>query len=182
MDKRKEYEHLKRVGALANECGRVCVSCGATEEIEYHHILPLVLGGDNRFSNIVPLCCVCHSKIHGQNHRLTRWSANTGRPKSKPPEGYEKVLPLYFDGKIAWNEARLRMGLGKGVKARDTWWVNDFAERMGIEKYEKYSIPRRSCTKPKVVAKVWYKDGRITETTRYVEEDGVKFYVMPVEV
>lgn len=36
--------------------GTVCCNCGATEDIEYHHIVPLLLGGNDVKSNIVPLC------------------------------------------------------------------------------------------------------------------------------
>lgn len=44
--------------------GRVCVNCGAIEEIEYHHIVPLSLGGNDVLSNICPLCATCHGKVH----------------------------------------------------------------------------------------------------------------------
>lgn len=44
--------------------GRVCVNCGSTEDIEYHHIVPLSLGGNDVLSNIQPLCYECHSKLH----------------------------------------------------------------------------------------------------------------------
>lgn len=44
--------------------GRVCVNCGSTEDIEYHHIVPISLGGNDILSNICPLCHCCHAKIH----------------------------------------------------------------------------------------------------------------------
>lgn len=44
--------------------GRVCVNCGSAEDIEYHHIVPLSLGGNDVLSNICPLCHCCHTKIH----------------------------------------------------------------------------------------------------------------------
>ena len=50
--------------------GTVCVNCGKNEldEINYHHIIPLSLGGNDIESNIVPLCSKCHDLLHfGQN-------------------------------------------------------------------------------------------------------------------
>lgn len=44
--------------------GRVCANCGETEDIEYHHIVPLALGGNDVLSNICPLCYKCHCKVH----------------------------------------------------------------------------------------------------------------------
>lgn len=49
---------------LIQKLGKTCANCGSTDKIEYHHIVPLVLGGTNNLSNIVPLCKVCHLKAH----------------------------------------------------------------------------------------------------------------------
>jgi len=44
--------------------GRTCINCGSDENIEYHHVIPLSIGGRNVLSNIQPLCYECHSKLH----------------------------------------------------------------------------------------------------------------------
>ena len=49
---------------MKSELGNKCVNCGSTENIEYHHIVPLKNGGTNNLSNIVPLCETCHYKAH----------------------------------------------------------------------------------------------------------------------
>ena len=36
--------------------GDICANCGSSESIEYHHIVPLALGGTNRITNFAPLC------------------------------------------------------------------------------------------------------------------------------
>ena len=41
-----------------------CCNCGCTEDLRYHHIIPLVLGGNNIPSNIAVVCADCHSLIH----------------------------------------------------------------------------------------------------------------------
>jgi 5-methylcytosine-specific restriction endonuclease McrA len=50
--------------------GEQCVECGATEDIEVHHV-----DGDrlnNRLENLVPLCHGCHVKVHSGD--LPHWS------------------------------------------------------------------------------------------------------------
>lgn len=41
-----------------------CIVCGYNKHIEIHHILPRSEGGENRLSNIVPLCPNCHTEVH----------------------------------------------------------------------------------------------------------------------
>ncbi len=175
---RKQFDNMRNRGELAEHCGVECVGCGAMEAIEYHHILPIALGGDNRYRNIVPLCFSCHMKIHGKNlTKLSRWVENTGRPKRKAPEGYEKVLPLYFEGKMTWAEVREQLNLGSGQKARECWWVEDYAKQLGIDKYVRIRIPYERVCGRVVVAKIWYKDGRITQTWFYKENGKARYEV-----
>lgn len=55
---------------LKEKCGTQCINCKKEEDIQYHHIVPLALGGQDILSNIVPLCSECHSLIHfgNKNH------------------------------------------------------------------------------------------------------------------
>ncbi len=46
------------------EIGTECCNCGSTKELEYHHIIPISLGGNDINSNMVCLCYPCHQKIH----------------------------------------------------------------------------------------------------------------------
>lgn len=180
MDKRKEFDSMRNKGILARECGTECVCCGVVEGITYHHIMPLVLGGDNRFSNIVPVCRECHGKIHGQDMTcLTTYSPNSGRPRKQPPEGYKRFLPLYFEGRMSWKRVQVELGISTGTHARDVWWVKEYAEELGIEKYEKYKVPKHA-HRPSRVSKIWYKDGRITETYRRIFEGELEFETIEV--
>lgn len=38
-----------------------CYECGSCDDIHYHHIIPMSLGG----IKTIPLCSECHGKIHG---------------------------------------------------------------------------------------------------------------------
>lgn len=56
-------EYRKYDVALPKECG----NCGATENLQIHHIVPLASGGTNRITNLVRLCCDCHANTHGNS-------------------------------------------------------------------------------------------------------------------
>jgi RNA-directed DNA polymerase len=51
-----------------------CVFCKEPEtqwaKLEVHHLVPRFFGGSNEVSNLIALCCLCHSKIHsGDNFK-----------------------------------------------------------------------------------------------------------------
>ena len=48
-----------RLAALERD-GFQCQQCGATEELEAHHITPLSKGGADVLENVVTLCKTCH--------------------------------------------------------------------------------------------------------------------------
>ena len=52
----------------------ICINCGKPA-IELHHVIPLVLGGNDIDSNKVYLCSECHALIHGYDikTRGTDW-------------------------------------------------------------------------------------------------------------
>ena len=41
-----------------------CMNCGATKNLQYHHIVPARYGGGDVPTNIAVLCGDCHSKVH----------------------------------------------------------------------------------------------------------------------
>jgi 5-methylcytosine-specific restriction endonuclease McrA len=42
-----------------------CTACGATRDLEVHHIVPRRLGGPDEPANLITLCAACHSRLHG---------------------------------------------------------------------------------------------------------------------
>ena len=46
------------------EIGLQCCNCGSIEDLQYHHIVPIALGGIDVNSNMCCLCYKCHFKIH----------------------------------------------------------------------------------------------------------------------
>ena len=41
-----------------------CAECGADEDLNLHHIIPIKDGGDNSEGNLILLCAGCHQKKH----------------------------------------------------------------------------------------------------------------------
>ena len=42
---------------------KLCFECGSNEGIHQHHVVPKVKGG----TKTLPLCGICHGKVHGKN-------------------------------------------------------------------------------------------------------------------
>ena len=55
-----------------------CQNCGSSENLEIHHIVPIVFGGTNRIGNLAALCGSCHRLAHGDG-KGTSVSARTAR-------------------------------------------------------------------------------------------------------
>ena len=66
------------------EANNECANCGETAS-QAHHVVPLVLGGFDKLSNLVALCEECHGKVHGtklSNHsELTKKGLNRARER-----------------------------------------------------------------------------------------------------
>lgn len=118
-DLRKEYITLRNSGALASMLGSSCSNCGSEENIEYHHIVPIHLGGTNRFSNIVPLCNACHKAAHRGRHISEYTShAGSGRPTKVTDDVAFKVLDAWSDGQIGNRKCSELMGLSQAKTPR----------------------------------------------------------------
>lgn len=71
------------------QIGMKCCNCGSAEELEYHHIVPISLGGYDTNSNIACLCYSCHEKIHfgksinGLHSTIIKQGLEVARAKGK---------------------------------------------------------------------------------------------------
>ena len=57
--------------------GTTCCNCGldCKDNIIFHHIVPISIGGNDAINNIVPICSVCHDLIHtGREKELRKQS------------------------------------------------------------------------------------------------------------
>lgn len=116
---------------LKNKLGNICVNCESTENIEYHHIVPLINGGTNKLSNIVPLCVKCHERAHDKKGFKSRGG---GRPKATTFERAEPILKKYFNLEIGTREAKKLLGISP--RNNSTWSkiTNQYKDKYNINK------------------------------------------------
>lgn len=43
-----------------------CVACGATDDLQHHHLVTRAEKGSDDESNLITLCCSCHAKLHNR--------------------------------------------------------------------------------------------------------------------
>ena len=109
---KREYRKILSNGSLAEALGTVCANCGSTDNIEYHHIVPLFLGGTNSISNIVPLCNRCHKVAHrGQHMSHYQNLKNSGRKSKVTDEQAFAALDKWADGQIGNKKCAELMGI-----------------------------------------------------------------------
>jgi len=100
--------------AIREVLPNVCCNCGSTENLVYHHIVPVVRGGKDVPSNIAVVCCDCHSIIHhGTTGKvphsglvkdgIARAKAE-GRNVGRKPADYEKVMRLIAEHSTQFND------------------------------------------------------------------------------
>ena len=116
--------------------GKSCMYCGSDKGVDYHHIIPLISGGDNRLQNIIPLCYDCHVRAHGGRNLNQYKKGKCGLPKTPPPKNYEFVLEKYFRCEIGKIECSKLLGFtGKYEKLNDKRWYKEYLKQHGIEDF-----------------------------------------------
>lgn len=165
-----------------------CVSCGGTP-IEWHHVVPIEVGGKDVISNIFPVCSVCHKLIHyGEKFRLERLEKArasikfNGRHRSVP-DNYKEILNDYVFCRIGKKELAARWGVTVTsrkdptkqipvdmVRLTGKSWYRDYLRELGIEKVENhvdYLFNKRSARaclhEGDYVGTITYKDGRVQD-------------------
>ena len=132
---RQEFVNGSFRKILADNIPAVCCNCGCTENVEYHHVVPLFRGGTNKLSNIVPLCNQCHKAVHmGQHISQYKNHSHTGRPKRwlLTPER-EEILWHWAKGEIGTIRFRELLGMGHRVQIKHTMMYQDFIKKHGID-------------------------------------------------
>ena len=114
MNLREEFDSQKFRNVLKQKLKEECVNCKSIDNIVYHHIVPLTLGGTNNITNIVPLCEKCHNKIHGRKSTSIknlqkegianmpivngkRISIKTGRPTGRPNAEFPPNFKIEYE-------------------------------------------------------------------------------------
>lgn len=88
-----------------------CFECESINDIHYHHVVPETLGG----TKTIPLCIICHGKVHGidfTNHgiltkeglkRAKEKGVKLGNPQNFTNEGRQKGSNTIIKNKLKDN-------------------------------------------------------------------------------
>lgn len=176
MENREEYQQLRDESnnnellrlMVANMNGAVCCNCGSKECIEYHHIVPLAVGGTNRITNYVALCHKCHCAAHyGRHIRDYQNKKISGRPHNTSEEEITSAIEELIQGKIGRAECKKRVGLSGSSKIVDMSFYKRYIKEKGIKTVKNnidIILKRRGFLRDgEVIGYVEYKDGTLTE-------------------
>lgn len=123
-ERRKIKRTLKKIK------GTVCINChkDCQDNIEYHHVVPLCIGGNDIISNIVPLCKECHTAIHNTEEsplciknlveakKIIDENISIGRPKitkNELPKSFIDFYPLIKNKKKNITQAAKELHLSR---------------------------------------------------------------------
>lgn len=119
---------------LKEELGEECYNCGSKESIEYHHIVPISVGGTNNIKNIVPLCSKCHIAAHtGRNIKELKTRNSGGRPTKTNDEECYKVFDMYINGNIGNKKCKDILGYSKRTQIKDISQYKKYLKEKGIK-------------------------------------------------
>lgn len=62
--KKKGVKKVNPVKKVRKQKEGECFFCGATTNLQEHHIIPKCIGGDKLENNKILLCADCHKKVH----------------------------------------------------------------------------------------------------------------------
>jgi len=106
-------KRMKITDAVKDSVGRKCVNCGSIEDLVYHHIVPLSMGGNDVISNLTCLCGACHNLIHYDGRGVIsnsvavrnglRAAKARGVKLGKPGADDEKVMQLIAEKSTQFN-------------------------------------------------------------------------------
>lgn len=60
-----------------------CANCGSTERLEWHHMIPAILGGTAEPENMICLCHDCHQAVTAYHRKLFPEVMNKRRKRSE---------------------------------------------------------------------------------------------------
>ena len=138
---RNEFSRTSFRNYLDDNFPDECCNCGSKDNLTYHHIVPLSLGGRNKLSNIAKLCPICHEKAHLDFNNLKNIGVfkaiknnSIGRKKLVILDNNsEEILRKYYNLEIGTYEAKTLLGISTNTKS--TW----YNLRTAYE--DKYKIP-----------------------------------------
>ena len=137
---RNEFRRHTFRNKLKEKLGTKCCNCGSEEYIEYHHIVPVIYGGSNKLSNIVPICVSCHYKAHNRVNsegiENAKKNKAVGRKHKVPYEVCYPYIVDYIHGNIGKREFKLKCGYSEKYKLSGCSYIKKYKEENNIKSFK----------------------------------------------
>lgn len=157
-----EREKLKQM------YGTKCYMCGSEDDIEWHHIKPLWMGGEDTLENMMPVCYVCHKVVTSRiPFEVKRKGSHKkiGRPR-KIPKDYEAILDRYMRCEFGTRKCVELLKLSKGSHLSDNVWYKEYLQKRGIKSFRNnvdMRLAKGAIAKGDPAGKIVYLDDGRTE-------------------
>lgn len=175
----EELRHEFTRGSFREEMvrtlGCTCFNCGSSENIEYHHAVPLRLGGTNKMKNILALCHRCHVAAHtGRDiNQIKSNPKRSGRPKKwLYSEECDEHFWKWAEGRIGTKRLKEIFGMGNRVHVKGTDMYRGFIEKYGISDIKNVRdmvVHKQQLSKVCKTSTIYYIDGRVVEHEHEIE-------------
>ena len=93
------------------EIGLQCCNCGSTSDLQYHHIIPIAIGGKDINSNMCCLCYDCHYKLHhdGKGKKVSSFSELIKKGQAKAREKGGNIGQTANEVTVVFNDDRVKV-------------------------------------------------------------------------
>lgn len=163
MEQTKRNRSKAHVEEMRKRLGHKCVNCGSEENIEYHHIVPLHVGGNEVISNIVPLCYSCHKAVHNSGEILKyKKRINGGRKTLVSDQEAFKIFDLYANGEIGTKKCKELLRISESTHFKDQVQYKRYIQKNKINSIKnKIDIiaVNSELKENQVIGKITYDDG-----------------------
>lgn len=159
---------------LIEKLGSICCNCGSNKNIEYHHIVPVVYGGTNKLSNIVPVCVECHYKAHSKtNAEGIAKAKEKGTVGRKHKLTYEECYPYIVDyiyGRIGKKEFKARCEYSENYKLDKCSYIERYKKENNIKTFRNIIdiiLVKGKLTEDRYVGYILFNNGKRRELFYY---------------
>ena len=136
VDTKEGRDEFKRIRAgFMAQCSRECGNCGSVDDLEVHHIVPIICGGTNRYTNLAVLCGACHGAVHESKSRSCSALTKAGLERAKA-EGKQLGRPVATGTRdqvqrekaAGMTQARAAAVLGLSTRTVKRYWNQEAAQ------------------------------------------------------